>query len=61
MDKAEKATGNAIQTERLDIVPSVEPCDLDRYLSDLLSTNDFYCPNSTLCSHERQDHCVPID
>lgn len=25
MDKAEKATGNAIQTERLDIVPSVEP------------------------------------
>ena len=42
MDKAEKTTGNAIQTERLDMVPSVEPHDLDRYLSDLLSTNDFY-------------------
>ena len=42
MDKAEKTTSNAIQTERLDMVPSVEPHDLDRYLSDLLSANDFY-------------------
>ena len=42
MDKSEKAMGNTIRTERLDIIPSMEPYDLDRYLSDLLSTNDFY-------------------
>lgn len=31
-----------IHTERLDLIPSVEPCDLNNYISDLRSTDDFF-------------------
>ena len=37
-----KTKGKGIYTERLDIVPSVEEHDLEKYKSDLLRTNDFY-------------------
>lgn len=41
-DKTDKKMKNAIFTERLDIIPSVETRDLGHYISDLLLTNDFY-------------------
>lgn len=42
MKRVDKTTKMAIFTERLDLIPSVEARDLDRYISDLLFTNDFY-------------------
>ena len=42
LSKIGKAMKKAISTERLDLAPSVEPYDLDRFISDLLASNDVY-------------------